>query len=30
VTPELEVEVSGEIDQERSGNELDVDTIRQL
>jgi uncharacterized protein (TIGR00156 family) len=29
-TPELQVEISGEIDKERSGTELDVETIRQL
>jgi uncharacterized protein (TIGR00156 family) len=29
-TPDMQVEITGEIDQERSGNELDADTIRQL
>jgi uncharacterized protein (TIGR00156 family) len=29
-TPDMQVEISGEIDEERSGNELDADTIRQL
>ncbi|HLU04952.1 MAG TPA: NirD/YgiW/YdeI family stress tolerance protein [Woeseiaceae bacterium] len=29
-TPDMQVEISGEIDEERNGNELDADTVRQL
>lgn len=29
-TPDMQVEISGEIDEERNANELDADTIRQL
>jgi uncharacterized protein (TIGR00156 family) len=30
ITPDIRVEISGEIEQERNGAELDVDSVRQL